>query len=170
MGSSELSLLKMAIMQSWNAVVITSADRAAGYPVKIANPAFCQMTGYAIDELYGQSLKMLQGPATDQEVINRLRSCLTSGEYFEGMTTNYRKDGSPYLVRWNISPVRDEVGDITHFVSVQQDMTAYAKVEETSKILGQALDAAAQPILVTDAQAKIIFANQAFCQVSRARS
>ncbi|WP_240533623.1 PAS domain-containing protein [Aeromonas veronii] len=87
MGSSELSLLKMAIMQSWNAVVITSADRAAGYPVKIANPAFCQMTGYAIDELYGQSLKMLQGPATDQEVINRLRSCLTSGEYFEGMTT-----------------------------------------------------------------------------------
>ncbi|WP_197970432.1 hypothetical protein [Aeromonas hydrophila] len=73
MGSSELSLLKMAIMQSWNAVVITSADRAAGYPVKIANPAFCQMTGYAIDELYGQSLKMLQGPATDQEVINRLR-------------------------------------------------------------------------------------------------
>ncbi|MGI2215032.1 PAS domain-containing protein [Shewanella oncorhynchi] len=87
MGSSELSLLKMAIMQFWNAVVITSADRAAGYPVKIANPAFCQMTGYAIDELYGQSLKMLQGPATDQEVINRLRSCLTSGEYFEGMTT-----------------------------------------------------------------------------------
>ncbi|MDX7598812.1 PAS domain-containing protein, partial [Aeromonas caviae] len=164
MGSSELSLLKMAIMQSWNAVVITSADRAAGYPVKIANPAFCQMTGYAIDELYGQSLKMLQGPATDQEVINRLRSCLTSGEYFEGMTTNYRKDGSPYLVRWNISPVRDEVGDITHFVSVQQDMTAYAKVEDTSKILGQALDAAAEPILVTDAHAKIIYANQSFIQ------
>ncbi|EOW9267871.1 TPA: diguanylate cyclase [Vibrio cholerae] len=166
MGSSELSLLQKAVMQSWNAVVITSADRAAGYPVEIANPAFCKMTGYAIDELYGQSLKMLQGPATDQEVINRLRHCLTSGEYFEGMTTNYRKDGSPYLVRWNISPVRDEEGDITHFVSVQQDMTAYAKVEETSKILGQALDAAAQPILVTDAQAKIIFANQAFCQVS----
>lgn len=40
MGSSELSLLQMAVMQSWNAVVITSADRAAGYPVKIANPAF----------------------------------------------------------------------------------------------------------------------------------
>ena len=40
MGSSELSLLKMAIMQSWNAVVITSADRAAGYPVKLRTLLF----------------------------------------------------------------------------------------------------------------------------------
>lgn len=166
MASPELRLLQMAIMQSWNAVVITSADKNAGYPVIIANPAFCQMTGYALDELYGRSLKMLQGPDTDPAVINRLRNCLNSGEYFEGRTTNYRKDGSAYLVRWNISPVRDEQGVISHFVSVQQDITAYAKAERTSKILAQALDAAAQPILVTDEHSNIIFANKAFCEVS----
>ena len=64
MSNSELTLFQMAFMQSWNSVVITTADKAAGYPVQIANPAFCQMTGYTLDELRGKSLKMLQGPET----------------------------------------------------------------------------------------------------------
>lgn len=62
-------------MQSWNSVVITSAHKAVGYPVEIANPAFCKMTVYTINELRGHSLKMLQGPDTDPEVINRSREC-----------------------------------------------------------------------------------------------
>lgn len=58
------------------------------------------------------------------------RECLEVGRYFEGMTTNYRKEGASYLTRWNISPVRDEDGEITHFISVQQDMTDDALSEQ----------------------------------------
>lgn len=166
MSTSEATLFHMAITQSWNSVVITSANKSEGYPVLIANPAFCNMTGYTMDELRGHSLKMLQGPDTDPEIINRLRECLKEGSYFEGMTTNYRKDGTSYLVRWNISPVRDEDGEITHFVSVQQDMTDYVRAEQKSRILARALDATAESVFLTDAKAKIIFINSAFAEVA----
>lgn len=166
MNTSEASLFQMVFMQAWNSVVITNADKKTGYPVLIANPAFCKMTGYSLEELKGRSLKMLQGPQTDPEVIQRLRECLAKGQYFEGMTTNYRKDKSSYLVRWNISPVHDENGEITHFVSVQQDMTDYMRAEERSRILARALNATAEPIMVTDAQAKIIFTNNAFSEIA----
>lgn len=166
MSTSELALYKMAIMQAWNAVVITSADQASGYPVQIANPAFCDMTGYSLEELRGHSLKMLQGADTNPAVIARLRFCLQHGEYFVGKTTNYRKDGSSYVVRWNISAVRDETGIITHFVSVQQDLTDFERSQQRSLLLGRALDAAAEPIVLTDIEEKIVFANSAFSEVS----
>lgn len=166
MSFNESALFQQAVMQSWNAVVITSADAALGYPVEVANPAFCQMTGYSLDELKGHSLKRLQGPDTDPHVLAELRTCLAQQRYFEGMTVNYRKDGTPYLVRWNISPVRDDAGTVTHYVSVQQDQSEHVQSELQNRLLARALDASSDPILVTDLGAKIIFANQAFADIT----
>lgn len=47
MTASNLELFKAAVLQSWNGIVITDADAAAGYRVRFANPAFCAMTGYS---------------------------------------------------------------------------------------------------------------------------
>lgn len=153
-------------MQSWNAVVITSADARQGYPVETANPAFCHMTGYTLDELKGQSLKRLQGPETDPQVLSHLRACLAEQRYFEGTTVNYRKDGSRYFVRWNISPVRDEHGVLTNYVSVQQDMSDQIHADLRNRLLAQALDTSSDPILLTDLDSNIIFANQAFAKIT----
>jgi diguanylate cyclase (GGDEF)-like protein/PAS domain S-box-containing protein len=149
-------------MQSWNAIVITDADLASGCPVQFANPAFCNMTGYTLDELQGRSLKRLQGPDTDPTVIDRLRVCLREARFFEGSTTNYRKDGSSYIVRWNISPVRDENGVLTHFISIQQDISDYVQVERESRLRARALDAAGDAIVIADADKNILFVNRAF--------
>jgi diguanylate cyclase (GGDEF)-like protein/PAS domain S-box-containing protein len=166
MTTSETQLFQTAILQSWNAVVITDADLATGCRVQTANPAFCRMTGYSIDELRGQPLKILQGPETDPAVIDDLRTCLEEARYFEGTTVNYRKDGSPYIVRWNISPVRDENGVLTHFVSVQQDISDYVHAEQGKQLFARALNATSDPVVITDAEARIIFANTAFAAVS----
>lgn len=156
------NLFHAAFMQAWNAIVITEADPANGYRVQMANPAFCKMTGYALEELQGRTLKILQGPQTDATVIERLRGCLKEHRYFEGTTVNYRKDGACYVVRWNISPVRDESGTVTHFVSVQQDLTEYVRAERENRLLARALDASSDPVLLTDAKGEIIFTNSAF--------
>ena len=166
MSTSQLELFQSAVMQSWNAIVITDADLAAGCRVQIANPAFCAMTGYSLDELRGRTLSMLQGPETDPAVIDHLRACLREARFFEGITTNYRKDGSSYIVRWNISPVRDEDGVLTHFISVQQDISEHVRTERENRLLARALDATSDPVLLTDAQARIIFANTAFAEVT----
>lgn len=153
-------------MQSWNAIVITDADLSSGCRVQAANPAFCAMTGYSLDELTGRSLKMLQGPDTDPVVMQHLRNCLKSGQHFDGSAINYRKDGSPYVVRWNISAARDEAGVITHFVSVQQELTAFREAERKVQLLARALNVTSVPVVLTDTRAKIIFANTAFASVT----
>lgn len=81
MSTSESTLFQAAFMQAWNAIVITDANLATGCQVQIANPAFCAMTGYALDELRGRTLKMLQGPDTDPDVIENLRDCLKDARY-----------------------------------------------------------------------------------------
>jgi PAS domain S-box-containing protein len=162
----QASVLLAALNQTWNPVVITSADASAGFPVEFANPAFCAMTGYALDELQGQSLKMLQGPDTDPAVIAELRECLRQERDFEGTTTNYRKDGTVYIVRWRISPVRNERGELTNFFSIQHDMTELARSRERTLLLTQGLDAASDPIMVADVNSQIIFVNKAFSKAS----
>src|SRR5450756_1339759 len=118
MNTPLLKLFQAAFTQAWNAIVITDADLAAGCRVQMANPAFCAMTGYSVDELRDRSLKILQGPDTDPAIIDDLRTCLNEARFFDGTTTNYRKDGSSYIVRWNVSPVCDDSGVVTNFVSV----------------------------------------------------
>lgn len=170
MSTTTAQLFEAAITHAWNSIVITDADAdadaAAGYRVQFANPAFCQMTGYALEELQGRTLKLLQGPQTEPAVIERLRACLKESRYFEGATTNYRKDGTPYFVRWNISPVRDGEGVLTHFVSIQQDISEYVKSQERTRLLSRALDASDEPIMVTDREHRIVFANSAFSEVT----
>lgn len=149
--------------QAFNAVVITNAEMQGDGPcITYCNPAFCTMTGYAANELLGQSPRILQGPLTDSKVLQRLRECLHSGAFFHGSTFNYRKDGSSYVVEWNISPVRDAHGHIQAFVSVQQDITARVEAEQRQALLAQALHSTQDAVLIADQQAHILFVNHAF--------
>jgi len=107
-------LLRSALEQSFNSVLITDAQPGPMGPrIVYANPAFCEMTGYSEAELLGQTPRILQGALTSPEVLQTLRECLQADRFFRGSTINYRKDGRPYTVEWNISPVKDEAGVTT---------------------------------------------------------
>ena len=113
---------------------------------------------------------MLQGPKTDPQVLQRLRECLRSGTFFQGSTVNYRKDGSSYLVEWNIAPVRDAQGQVQAYVSVQQDITTRVRAEQRQALLARALNATQDAVLIADEQAQILFVNQAFEDLTGYRS
>ncbi|MDX5445466.1 MAG: PAS domain S-box protein [Zoogloeaceae bacterium] len=160
-------LFEAVVEQSYNSVLITDAMQSPHGPrVVYANPAFCRMTGYTLDELVGLSPRMLQGPETDREVIAVLRTCIREGRPFKGATYNYRKDGTPYVVEWSVSPVRDAQGEITHFVSVQHDISGRVAAERDRAMLAQALDEATASILITDVGGRIVFANRGFSQLT----
>lgn len=99
-----------AFEHSYNAMVVTDADFNGGPFIRRCNPAFCAKTGYTEKELIGQSPRILQGPDTDRQLNDQLDRTIRAGEFFECSTFNYRKDGVPYVVQWNISPVRDADG------------------------------------------------------------
>ncbi len=158
-----LRLLQAAVDQSFDAVVITTAELdSPGPEIVYANPSFLRMTGYTMEELRGESPRILQGKATSRSTLDRLRAALEAGERFSARTVNYRKDGSPYNVEWSISPVRDESGRVTHFVSVQRDITAESREQDRSQMLVYALDASSDSVVITDRDNRILDVNRAF--------
>lgn len=115
-------LLEDSMNFSFNGIMITEAG--PGYPIRYANPAFCEMTGYSPDEVIGKSPTMLQGQKTDPEVLDRLRREVAAGEIFHGQAINYRKDGSEFMMEWKIVPIRNAADQITHYLAIQRDVTA----------------------------------------------
>ncbi|GEM_PF-2063807 len=129
----ERRFLSKAVGQSQEAVLITEAEplEEPGPRIVYANAAFEAMTGYEESELLGKTPRMLQGPETDQAVLDSLRAALEAETSWEGETINYRKDGSPYLVQWTLAPVRNDAGETEHWVSIQRDVTEQRNQEET---------------------------------------
>ncbi len=120
----QLRLLESAVHHTTEAIVITNANLLQPGPeIVFANPAFLALTGYTEAEILGRTPRLLQGPKTDREVMQRLRAQLSMGQVFHGEAINYRKDGSEYYLEWNTAPLFDDAGKITHFVAVQRDIT-----------------------------------------------
>jgi PAS domain S-box-containing protein len=122
--TDEEKLIREQVMLSPGAVTITRANLDEPGPTIIAvSPGFEALTGYTAAEVEGRSPRFLQGPITDRTVLRRLRHCCEHGETFQGEAVNYRKDGSPFLMRWFVRPIRDHAGKTTHFVATQEDLT-----------------------------------------------
>jgi PAS domain S-box-containing protein len=113
-------LFEVTITHSFDAIMIT--ENKSGYPIVFVNQSFTDMTGYERDELIGQSPTILQGPKTDRDVLDRLRRDISEGKIFHGRAVNYRKDGSEFIMEWKIAPVRNENGEITHYLAIQRSI------------------------------------------------
>ncbi len=129
-AEENLRLLQSAVENANDAIVITDADLDPPGPrIHYVNPAYTRITGYAPEEVIGRSPRILQGPRTDSDVRARLGQALRQGKAFRGENVNYRKDGTEYEVELHIAPIRDATGTITHFVSVQRDVTERKRAE-----------------------------------------
>jgi len=113
-------LFEVAITHSFDAIMIT--ENKPKDPIVFVNQSFTDMTGYEREELVGQSPTILQGPKTDRAVLDRLRRDISEGKIFHGQAVNYRKDGSEFMMEWKIAPVRNENGEITHYLAIQRSI------------------------------------------------
>ncbi|MHA7263577.1 putative bifunctional diguanylate cyclase/phosphodiesterase [Arthrobacter sp. TMN-37] len=125
------SLLSQALNAVSEGSLITDADQDIVY----ANAAFSTITGYAREEVIGRNCRFLQGPGSDSETLAAMRGRLARGETFRGNLLNYRKNGSPFWNALTISPLRGEDGRITHYVSIQRDITAQVALQEELRFL-----------------------------------
>ncbi|MGV3618495.1 MAG: sensor histidine kinase [Fimbriimonas sp.] len=124
-------VLQQAVEAANDAIIITTVDLdAPGPTIVYVNPGFERMTGYSRDEVVGKSPRLLQGPETSRELLDRLRRDLTEKQSFFGETINYRKDGSTYSVEWRIAPIRDAQGTVTHWAAIQRDITDRVRYEQ----------------------------------------
>ncbi|MBK5944759.1 putative bifunctional diguanylate cyclase/phosphodiesterase [Halorhodospira halophila] len=124
------SLLEAAISQAGESIVITTAElEPPGPQIIYVNEAFTRITGYTPDEIVGQTPRVLQGPDTEREVLDRLKADLRDHGWFEGEAWNYRKDGSRYRAWWNIAPVTTPDSEARYLVAVQREVTELRRLE-----------------------------------------
>ena len=122
----DLKNLTTAIEQSNECVIITNIDGVIQY----VNQAYSQVTGYSKAELIGQNPSIVQSGSTSQHIYRRLWDTLMSGQTWRGELLNKRKDGTTYTVWATITPVLNELNEITHFIGVQDDITERKAAEE----------------------------------------
>jgi PAS domain S-box-containing protein len=103
--------------------MIITDPRQPDNPVVFANNAFCRLTGFSRDEILGRNCRFLQGPETDRQTVQRIRTAVQAGQPLEIDIRNHRKSGEPFWNRLLMAPVRDESGQIAYFFASQVDVT-----------------------------------------------
>lgn len=119
-------LLANALASVQEGVIITGADQRVVY----INEAFHTLTGYDFEQMRGHNCNILQGPQTNPDTVARIREALGQGREFIGEILNYRRDGKRFWNLLTINPLRDEHGQISHFVGVQRDITDLRDLNE----------------------------------------
>ncbi len=122
----QLRIRTTAMEAAANGIVIT--DRRG--TIQWTNPALPQISGYDVAELIGQNMRILKSGQQDDEYYRKMWKTIRSGLVWRGEIVNRHKDGSLYVEEQTITPVRDENGQISHFIAVKQDITQRKHAEE----------------------------------------
>lgn len=123
-----LRLQDKAINSSMNGVIISDA-RLPELPVTFVNDAFTRITGYDPRDVIGKNCRFLQGKDSDQAELDRMRTALRLKEGGEFTLRNYRKDGTLFHTRLQLAPVKNDAGEVTHFVAIQTDISEKFEAE-----------------------------------------
>ena len=135
------ALLRELINMIDDAVIVTSAELAEPGPyIEYVNTAFERMTGYSAGEAIGRSPRFLQGPGTDRCELDRMSRELSSSGHFDAEIVNYRKDGTPFIIRWRVKALHDEAGDLAGWLSVQRDVTGEHDAIDKQRRLAREVD------------------------------
>lgn len=126
LAEQELKLKSAAVEASAMAVMITGRDGRIVW----VNPAFTHLTGYPLDEVFDQKPDFLTSGMQRKSFYRTLWKTISSGEVWHGELINTRKNGSRYYEEQTITPVRDERGEIRHFVAIKQDISERKKAEK----------------------------------------
>ncbi|WP_291101714.1 MULTISPECIES: PAS domain-containing sensor histidine kinase [unclassified Flavobacterium] len=126
-----LKLLETVITQTKDSIIITEADLNDGKIPKIVyvNPAFSIMSGYQSNEIIGKSPNILMGPNSDNKEYEKLITAIKNREECQVETISYTKNKDEYWVSFSMLPVYNSDGELSHWVSIQRDISEEKKQE-----------------------------------------
>ena len=125
-AETRLHLLSEALESAANAIVITDREGTITW----ANSAISQLSGYPLAEVLGRKPSLFKSGEHDQAYYQKLWKTVLAGKVWSSEMVNRRKDGSLYTEETTITPVRNELDKITHFIAVKQDITERKRAAE----------------------------------------
>lgn len=117
--SHTLETFREAIEHAGHSVVITDKEGTIEY----VNPAVEEVTGFEKDEVIGRNPRIWKSEKHDEQFFERMWDVILSGQTFKAEVVNTKKNGDNFVIHQTIAPIFDEVGEISRFVGIYQDVT-----------------------------------------------
>jgi hypothetical protein len=123
-AESEIRKFYLGVEQSPAAVIITDIKGNIEY----VNPRFCELTNYSYNDVIGNNPRILKSGNKTKEEYKVLWDTILSGKSWHGELLNKKKNGEVYHESASISPIKNETGEITHFIAIKLDVTEKKKI------------------------------------------
>ncbi|HEX5373249.1 MAG TPA: response regulator, partial [Aquabacterium sp.] len=123
--NQELALMADRIT---DAVLVCDEQRC----IRWANPAFTQLTGYALQDAYGRQVEeLLSGPQTDADAVTRINQLISQGEGVERVPMcQHHKDGEAFWVERTVQPLPGPDGKIDRYIEILTDLRAQRSAQQ----------------------------------------
>ena len=126
----ELEKLSIAIEQTADHVMITNKEGIIEY----VNPAFENLTGFKKNEVIGKTPRVLKSGIHGNDIYYNLWDTILAGGVFRSEMTNKKKNGEFYYEEKTITPLKDNKGNITHFLSTGKDISEKKLAEDALRV------------------------------------
>ncbi len=164
-AEDQIRQLSRAVEHSPASIMITDINAFIEY----VNPKFTALNGYTLDEVRGKTPRILKSNKTPPEIYPELWQTILSGKEWRGEFLNRKKNGELYWEYASISAITDLRGNITHFVSVNEDITARKEAEDKIKRLNAGLEQLAMTDYLTNLYNRRYFMQRGVEEFKRAR-
>lgn len=121
-----LRLAHKVIDASLDGIMITDHDGI----IQSVNPSFCNITGYSLQEVVGQSPRLLSSGLHQTEFYRNMWQVLLQHGHWQGEIWNKRKNGELYPQWLTITAIRNEQQQISQFAAIFSDITERKQQEQ----------------------------------------
>ena len=121
-----LRKLSLAVEQSPNAVLVT--DRRSR--IEYVNQAFLRISGFTREQVIGHTPALWRSGETPAETYADMKKTLQAGEAWRGEFINLDREGNRRIDFVHVSPVRQPDGRVSHYLSIQEDITERKRTGE----------------------------------------
>jgi PAS domain S-box-containing protein len=124
--------LLLSIVNSPIASVISN-PRLPDNPIIAVNQAFCDLTGYGVEEILGRNCRFLAGPATEPWLTERIRQGTHERKPTLVEILNYKRSGQPFRNAVLVAPVFLPDGELAYFIGTQVELAEDAVGPSSSR-------------------------------------
>ncbi|MDD5051868.1 MAG: sensor domain-containing diguanylate cyclase [Sulfuricurvum sp.] len=107
--------------------------------ITYVNDKFCEISGYARDELIGKPHNIIRHPDMPREAFKDLWDTIKAKKSWNGIVTNMKKDGSTYIVDTTVIPILDVDGDVVEYIAIRHDITELEQTKQQLRNINKAM-------------------------------
>lgn len=126
---SELEMLKLSTALKESSVIVIITDNQGR--IEYVNPKFEENYKYSPEQVIGQTPNILKSGHHTKEFYSDMWSTINAGKEWRGEIYNKDAEGNSLWCSVLISPILNSNHEITHYVSIQEDITLRKKNQET---------------------------------------